>query len=349
MMRELTAQIHLAGAETADSAVPTSVLIRVLQGLQEAAYVLGAASEGNSVGGRFRPSAELRQRYQLRCGIPVGGSYTLPFSVGGHYAQPPLGGLDMSGQLYMLLDGVSTGSNGTLAELVPDSRMRNLMLRKLETALPRVGERWTLGYSVQGSSEIVLDAHSTRTISRLVQANDGADAVMTVTGELIGIDFSRYQVTLRHPATGRELECIYRQDIEDTLIETRRDYIQVTGLCTVDEEGDPIRLTDVTRIEPVDLSPMTFESVTCNNRTLQLALPLTLVPTLDEDTKQLYVVADAALGLHAYAYTREDLADEVAEQLVYLWQEYGLEDPEALSGEARDLRQALCQRLSEAG
>jgi len=232
---------------------------------------------------------------------------------------------------------------------VPDSRMRNLMLRKLETALPRVGERWTLGYSVQGSSEIVLDAHSTRTISRLVQANDGADAVMTVTGELIGIDFSRYQVTLRHPATGRELECIYRQDIEDTLIETRRDYIQVTGLCTVDEEGDPIRLTDVTRIEPVDLSPMTFESVTCNNRTLQLALPLTLVPTLDEDTKQLYVVADAALGLHAYAYTREDLADEVAEQLVYLWQEYGLEDPEALSGEARDLRQALCQRLSEAG
>jgi hypothetical protein len=36
------------------------VLVRVLNGLQETAYVIGAAADGKSVGGHFKPSSELR-------------------------------------------------------------------------------------------------------------------------------------------------------------------------------------------------------------------------------------------------------------------------------------------------
>ena len=73
------------------------------------------------------------------------------------------------------------------------------------------------------------------------------DAIMTVTGELLRIDFSTRQVTLLYPPTRREIDCTYLPEIEDSIVETRKGFIQVTGRFVLDEEGNPNKLMDVTR------------------------------------------------------------------------------------------------------
>ncbi len=76
---------------------------------------------------------------------------------------------------------------------------------------------------------------------------------------------------------------------------------------------------------------MTFDRVQYNGRALILHLPLTLTPHLDQESGQLYVATDKRLGVHVFAQTREQLAEELVEQLLFLWEAYALEDPARLT------------------
>ncbi len=98
----------------------------------------------------------------------------------------------------------------------------------------------------------------------------------------------------------------------------------------------------------VNLSPMTFDRVQYNGRALILHPPLTLTPHLDQESGQLYVATDKRLGVHVFARTRELLAEELAEQLLFLWDAYALEDPSRLTESARQLRNELRRRVEEA-
>ena len=98
----------------------------------------------------------------------------------------------------------------------------------------------------------------------------------------------------------------------------------------------------------IDLSPMTFDHVRYNGRTLVLHPPLTLTPRLDQESNQLYVAMDKPLGVHVFAQTREQLAEELAEQLLFLWDTYALEDPARLTESAQRMREELRRRVEEA-
>jgi len=105
----------------------------------------------------------------------------------------------------------------------------------------------------------------------------------------------------------------------------------------------------VTRVEPVDLSSMTFDQIALGSRRLIIDPPLALNPTMDEESGQLYVLSDEELGIHVFAQTRERLADELAEQLIFQWDTYACESPDRLPAPARRLREALRTRMREDG
>jgi hypothetical protein len=168
-----------------------------------------------------------------------------------------------------------------------------------------------------------------------------------VTGELIRVDFEQNLLTLRYPPTQRELQCSYVQEIEDSLIESRRELIQVTGRFTLDGSGNPERMSEVTRIEPVDLSPLSFHDLEHEGRLLRFDPPLYLEPHLDEDTQQLLVICDESLDIRAYAQTREQLTDELTSQVFFLWDEYAMAEPKTLTTGAQALQTALRARFRE--
>lgn len=93
---------------------------------------------------------------------------------------------------------------------------------------------------------------------------------------------------------------------------------------------------------------MIFERVEYRGRALLIEPLLTLTPLLDEESKQLFVATDESLGLHVYAPTRDQLVDEVAEQLMFLWDTFGCGSSERLTEDARQLRTRLRARINEA-
>ncbi|MGZ8927064.1 MAG: hypothetical protein ACXW03_01260 [Methylobacter sp.] len=341
-----TFKIKITGSETENRQVSVETMTQVLTGVQKTVYLLGAAKLKLPLQKRFVANRDIKNLYTLQCGIPEPGSYVIPLT---QFEQPssPLEETSILEDLTQLFTAVGNGFQDKLQSLLPDSRYREKVLRELLRYLPKPGSRWGLSFQPYGRPAINLENKAIRTVeSWLIQAEE-TDAVMTVTGELIRIDFDRNLVTLRYPPTNRELECSYVQDIEDSIIESRRELIQVTGRFTLDTDGHLKSLTDVTRIEPVDLSALMFETVEHNGRRLALSPPLMLEPVLDEESKQLLVISDDSLNIHVYAQTREQLVDDLVSELFFLWDEYAFEEPDNLTPHAWLVRGNLLNRCKE--
>ncbi len=83
------------------------------------------------------------------------------------------------------------------------------------------------------------------------------------------------------------------------------------------------------------------------NREFRFNQPLTLQPALDEESSQLYVVEAPDLTLLAYAQTREQLLQEIGEQIAFMWDTYVKESEDKLAPDALRLRQRLLEDVWE--
>jgi hypothetical protein len=332
-------KLYITGTETDGYTVSIETITTVLNGIQKTAYLLASAKHKLPLQKRFTPNKDIKKRYALQCGIPEQGSYLIP--IGQLSSNELLDNDDILADMNMLFQAVSTQSKDLLQQLIPDSRFCEKILREMQRFFPKVGSSWGLRFQHGESDSVTLNGHAIRSIESWLTKAEEQDTVMTVTGELIRIDFSKNTVTLRYPPNNRELECSYVQDIEDTIIENKRELIQVTGRFTLDEDGHPKSLTDATRIEPVDLSPMVFDCLELNGRVLRFDSKWRVEPFLDEETLQLLVIEDESLGIYVYAQNRETLVDDLTAELFFLWDEYALEDSDSLTDKAKLLKTAL--------
>ena len=97
----------------------------------------------------------------------------------------------------------------------------------------------------------------------------------------------------------------------------------------------------------INLAPLTFARVVWGTRCLVIEPPLTLTPSMDEESGRLYVLMDDSLNIHVFAETRVQLAEELAEQLLFQWDTYALESPDRLMDSAQELRLAILGRMRE--
>jgi hypothetical protein len=347
---EATGEIRLIGQDMEHFEVPASILVRVLGGLQQIVYLLAATQEDVTINQRFRLSSDIQQRYTLRCQVPKAGSYAIPITL-----KPNTGSqLSFLTEHQKILDGVQqfllslTDSGlGNIKDYFPDHRFRNLALREARKFLPKADENWSLGFSVVGKEEVFVTNKSISFIDEHLTQDTLEDEIMTVTGELVKIDFEKRVISLKYSANHREIECIYLEELENSLIENRRQMIQVTGKFTIDNKGILSKLTDVSRIEPLDLSYIRLQEVSFNSKTLIFNTPLVLQPKLDEESKQLLIVEDSNIGLDVFAYTREDLIHEINDQVMMMWEEYAQADPNVLASDARQLQKKLLNAIKE--
>jgi hypothetical protein len=340
---EALATIRLTNGEPGIHEVPAEVLARVLSGLQQLVYLTALGQEQIQLRQRFRLPEEIKQRYSLSCRVPVPGSYAVPLSLGLSEANASLftDYENLLGKLDGLFASIQKGTLNSLSDVFPDGKVRNRALREVRKLLPKPGEGWQLGLQVGVKEEILLvSGDAISTIDRELAQDSPEDTVMTVTGELIRIDFERRTVFLRYPPTHTELECFYVDELEETMIENRRGLMQATGQFTLDGDGNPTRLTNVTQLEPVDLSPITLKTVHWQGRTFRFTHPILLEPKLDEESSQLYVVENTDLALIAYAQTREQLLQDISEQIAFMWDAY-VETSDVLAPDALKLKQRL--------
>jgi hypothetical protein len=347
---QVTATIRMIGQEMDTNEVPVHLLVRTLESLQQIVYLLATFQEKQNIPKRFRIKDELKQLYTIRCQIPQAGSYAIPISFKPSFNSQ----LTTFTNYQELLDKITNlfrelcqDDVTNINNILPDSNLRNRVLRELKKLTPQVGENWSLGFSAREREEIIITSASNDYLNNWLNIDTPEDEVMTVTGELISIDFDRYNIKIKYPPTHQEIDCIYLEELEDDLIENRRQLIQVSGKFTLDTEGHPIKLTDVTKIEAVDLSSILLTEVSYQETKLRFKQSLRLTPTMDEESSQLFVVEDNNINLHVFAYTRDDLIHEINEQIVMMWKSYVKRDVNRLAQDARELREILLNTLEE--
>jgi hypothetical protein len=341
------ARIHLTGTATEGSSVPAEVLVRAVQGLQQAVWLLAAADEAQPVSKRFKPGADFRKRYTLRLATPEPGSYAIPLSLSDERPQlsvSPFGTQDLLPRLHKVCGAIAERGHGTLGGLVPDSSYRLRLLQEIRKVLPKKGEAWAFGFSAGSEPEVVLTAKDRDSIEEWLEAPEDRRETAVI-GQLQRIDFAEKMVVILYPPTHRELECLYREEIEETLLEARRELFQIIGQFVLDDDGHPKRLTDVRSIEPVDLSALSLATVEHAGHEYLLSPPVVVNPSLDEDTQQHFVAEIAEFGICAQGRTRDALLDDIASQIGFLWEEYAVAKESELSEDAIELRKVLLGRL----
>jgi hypothetical protein len=93
-----------------------------------------------------------------------------------------------------------------------------------------------------------------------------------------------------------------------------------------------------------DLSTIELDWVDWNGKKLHFKNHLILTPKLD-DTKQLYTIDYPEFGLTTFAYTRQELIEEIKSDIAYLWEEYALASNDELTKDAKQLKNKLLEAI----
>jgi hypothetical protein len=277
---------------------PAELVAKALTGLQKLAWLLGTGS---------------KKTFELTCRFQPDG---LELYVGG----PQLGlGLDtgttpaeIAARLGLVWAAAATGD---LARQVPDVDRRTEVLAELKRLLPRPTEGWTVvldGVAIAPATAKALD-------KQLSAAREVAPAVLTVTGELLGVDFDHGTFSLRYQPTRKTLTGRYAPESEVWLLKHRRKAIQVDGEFSLDAQQRPQACLKALKFRAVDLAPLTLVRVPLPAGELLLEPPLTLTPVLDEESGQRYEAREDALGLFAREESREALEATLLSQVAQLW------------------------------
>jgi hypothetical protein len=334
------------GAPSGDHAVPVAVLVQILQSAQQAFELIGMQIEGRSVKQRVRVSAKTSERFQLICQVPAVGSYEMPVVVGSsleifriEHAEQALGIFET------LMKRLSDHAAGGCADILPDERIRRRVLEAVKGMAPSAGQKWTVSlHDAQSHAFATLTQESARFVQELLVPVEQREASRVVTGELRTIDFFARSLTIIYPPTNKELVCLYDEEVEELLIERRRDLIQVTGRVVLDDDGQPKQLIDVTDIRDLDLSVFEVAHVATGRVRLDAKVPL-MLDVFSDASKQLLCVEDARLNILAFGATREALLDELNAQIAMLWEEYALADADTLDDQAIAVKQALLEQF----
>ncbi|NOV30049.1 hypothetical protein [Methylomonas sp. ZR1] len=335
---EFTTLLKIEGAEAEYHEIRAETLASVLAGLQKLVYLLATAESGQELGERLKPSKAMRESCSLLCGVPQAGSYAVPLDLGLHQ-QMDMAPSPFLSRIEQIWSALASQDQNQLKQLLP-ATIAQKALREIQKFLPKEHEGLRLGFQSRSSTTpAFLTSKTSRFIADYLAPKTSEDAVMTVTGELQRIDFAAHQLTILYPPTRREIVCTYLAEIEENIIESRKEPIQVTGRFVLDDTGNPIKLMDVTRVEPIDLSPVLINEVEAVN--VRFKQPLELSPSLDEDSQQYLCITEPNIGLQIFALNRELLFAEIQEQLAMLWQEYALAADQTLDVDAKIIQANL--------
>lgn len=294
----------------------------------------------------------MKAQFQVVLDVAEEGSYAVPWSVADGRSSPTLPlqvtGDQIETDTRSLFRSIAQGDDGWLQATVTDGWLQRRLLAEAEKLLPSPGSLYSIEFA-KGLDKVVVDSSARHTL-RVWQermTEEPETVRQTFTGQLTEMKFDRRVITVTDPIQKREVECFYLDDVEPMLTTARRQLVQITGVFTVGADGFPTKVTDVIRIEALNLDPIHIDVITCMHGEVPLAEGLVFSPQLDDETGQLLTVDDDRCGIHVAAGTRGELVDEIRATLGFLVDEYVFKD-EPLTRRAAALRERLKEIVGDA-
>jgi len=321
--------------------VPAAILADALQAAQRVVHFLAMARSRMPLRRRARVPRDIELAFPVLCDVSRQGSYLQPIRIGDPSVSllSPAETENVRADFDRVLDAAVRGDAKELADTVVDAKWRNAVLDAISRMPPRPATGFTLAVaSLRGAKTFELSA-ALQKIEALALPSPAPES-RTVIGSLQAIDFGEQRLTLRDPRTSRTFNCFYVDEIEPMLLENARQLIQVTGEVEVDAQGAPVKVVATTDIRPVDLDPIPLFPFEVMNRRVEPIVPRSLTPELD-DSAQMFVLQDEAIGIDLAAETRAELEEMLAHELRLLWRDYALAPDELLTTNARSLKRRL--------
>jgi hypothetical protein len=340
-------EFHFKGGSAEDHQLPIEFMINLLNNIRELTYLIIAQAQGVLFNERFKPSKQIKDSCIIKCELPQRGSYAQAISfdyTGQGLCQDTIKPFE---KIEETLRFIADADDSKIIHSFPNVKMRSRALSCIRQALP------------QSDSNVyveIANANANMIDSRVIQKNitaiiDRTQAVVeeymaVVTGYLTSIDFAEKKIVVIHPVTKRSLDCFYNEEIEDMLFENRRQLVQITGMVMLDENDQPKRITDVVSIQEIDLSPIEFDCIDYEGKKLCFKNRLVLVPELD-DSEQLYTISYPEFKLVTFAYTRQEITDNIKSDIAYLWYEYAKASDDTLTEDALELKRKMLLSIEE--
>lgn len=342
-------RLHFEGPLTRAHTLPSSALVQTLQQLQRVVHLLAMSEEGREVRQRARVTFDIERRFPLVCGVPEEGGYALPLEIGdaSHQFFDESSITTVASKANDLIRAVNSGNAGRIRELIPESYFRENILTAFSSMIP--SQRSGVVVSIEDyRNQKLLDGGTARErIEQLtLRPEPSLDVTLAyVTGSLIEMKFQERRLRLKLLGSGRALDASYSDDFEPVLLNHPRDLIQVHGNVVYDEGGWPSSISDVDEVLEVDESPMEIISVDFAESVLTPKKPLSFPVTFDEESNTYEIQGD--FDILAYAATRPELEAQLYSELIMLWKEYALVDPNLLTTAARSLREKLLDAFED--
>jgi hypothetical protein len=342
-------ELHLHDNTSGEHAVHASVLARVLLGLQDAVNSLAQDKkvDPSTARSRARISPTLADEYSLVCGVPQAGSYFVPLSLSHVDLLADFREKEVTDHLITLAEAVQTGDMDSLRGMFQHNVFRCRALEAVRRASPESEDTWHT--EIRGGSRFIeLDQRTHASIDRLVAelASVEEDVEVTMTGVVEMIDVHKKESAIKHGETGHRLRFGYTDDIEELLVANLGKLVEITANVHLDSDGRPTEIEEIFSIQEVDMSPVVLDRIQFGEGFLAFRPVIQLTPAESTPT-HLLRLEHPPLDIDVFARTRDDLLDELNEQVVMLWTEYAKEDDRNLTASSRDLKQKLLAAIEE--
>ena len=341
-------EFHFKGGIADTQQLPAEYIMNLLSNIKKLMHLLVSQSLGIVHNERFKPSKEIRDNYVIKCEIPKSGSYALPIEIS---SLKPALAFNPCENIWQMFRNVNESKEEYINNWLPNPKMRTKALSCVRDAFPQYDSDIHIEIVGKSDDATIIDSRSIqKNITAMIdKAKEVVEKHMTVvTGYLTGIDFAEKKIIIRHPATQRTLDCFYNynEEIEDMLLENRRQLVQITGIAELDDNEHPKKISDAINIQEIDLSPIEIDCVNFNGNKLIFKNRLILTPELD-DSEQFYIIDYPDIGLNSFAYTRQELADGIKSDIASLWEEYALASDGELAEDAKILKDKLLDAIKE--
>jgi hypothetical protein len=245
-----------------------------------------------------------------------------------------------------VLEAITAGDTAAFRKTVKSPSLRRLLIGEFFKMQPPHRSGLVLNIEDSARRKLFTSTQAVRGLAAI--AEDQAVPVtikqQTVIGRLDLLDFINRTLRLQLP-DGRTLSGTYADNYEPMLLENPREFIQVRGEAVLDEEGRLRELKNIQEIFEIDSSPVTVLSFQVDGTERHAAAPIDFAVTFDPESES--YLATGPFHMLCVAPTREALEQELQSTLAYLWAEYVLAAPEALTEDALTLRSELLSAFPE--
>lgn len=335
--------LKIDGPAITDHSISFKILANVLDGIQNTFNYIGMEITGREVKSRARVPGDIQQACELRRIMERPGSYEVVAEIPEMLQPEIFPGMDLGKVALDKYLGMTAWMSGETEEseiirLFPDENHRTRILKSVQRYVPREGDDWSLLFKEpEGNRKYgFLNQQSLQRINKTIYAPQYE--TKTIAGELMRINFDQHRIVVKHEPTDKLLECSYNPEDEDAILENRDGYLLISGLIELDAGGNPDKISNVTDIRFLDLSPVKISRIISENLVLELKKPLVIEPVFEDQEVVLYF---DDLNILAAGQDRDDAIKDFEDDFVWLWREYAMAEDQMLSDGALTLKKSL--------